>query len=182
MALRVGGLLSCGNPLSILRGGGVFFGFHKNKPSVNEFSVLASFYFICLNAKFIFFQDSCVKWNQYLPLMWCGGALQAVCLCPYSWCKCVLVRVWAHVHACMPPCSPLICSGPLAGNLSIEIRKKNSREECLWFEPARNLQWPSGCFDLSLPFYLTLSHIHTHKHQKKCTFLISWILRHIIVR
>lgn len=46
---------------------------------------------------------------------------------------CVLLLVWAHVCTCMPPCSPpLIWSGPLAGNLRIEIRKRNSAEECVW--------------------------------------------------
>lgn len=31
-------------------------------------------------------------------------------------------------------------------------------------EPARNLQWPSGCFDLSLSYSLT----HSQKYLKMC--------------
>ncbi len=82
----------------------------------------------------------------------------------------VFVLVWAHLCACMPPCTPLIWSDPLAGNLSIEIRKKNRREECLWLSQRgiyNGLQAALTSPSLSFSVYLSLAHTHIHIHKHK---------------
>lgn len=85
---------------------------------------------------------------------------------------CVFVLVWAHVRACMPPCARLIWSGPLAGNLSIEIRKKNSGEECLWLSQRgiyNGLQAALTSPSLSLALSLTHAHAQTHTNPSRRT-------------
>lgn len=114
--------------LSVFSTGGCFLQVSKNKLSGNDFSVLGCFYFICVT-------PNSASINTDIPdgtdtFHECTVASRMGHVCEAA--ACVFVLVWAHVCICMPPCTPLIWSGPLAGNLSIEIRKRNSREECLW--------------------------------------------------
>lgn len=115
----VGGL-SCGNPFSVLHRGDVFLGFQKHQLMIS----------VCC---WRFSRRFCA--TEFHPVQWLIWHLPSVCceefsclmdVCGRWW---MLLHVGAHVRACMPPCSPLRPSG----NLSIEIRKKNSREEFLWF-------------------------------------------------
>lgn len=93
------------------------------------------------------------------PAMWRVQSINRRCVSD----DVLYVCVRAHVRACMPPCAPVICLAPLAGNLSIEIRKKNTTEECLWLSQwgiYNGLQAALTCPCLSLAD----SFSHTHKH------------------
>lgn len=127
--------LSCGNPLSILHGGDVFSFRFKKKQKKTSFQVMTSicwprcyFYFYLCEARFIN-NKQVSEWESSVNAF----GKHHITLGAFLADACVLLLVWAHVCTCMPPCSPpLIRSGPLAGNLRKEIRKRNSAEECVW--------------------------------------------------
>lgn len=155
------GRLSCVNPFSILHRGVVFFGFQKNKLSGNDFSVGFFFFVLPKVLPHSVQRIRCKSSIKVLrhPAMWRVQSINRRCVSD----DVLYVCVRAHVRACMPPCAPVICLAPLAGNLSIEIRKKNTTEECLWLSQRgiyNGLQAALTCPCLSLAD----SFSHTHKH------------------
>lgn len=152
------------NPFSILHRGVVFFGFQKNKLSGNDFSVGFFFFVLPKVLPHSVQRIRCKSSIKVLrhPAMWRVQSINRRCVSD----DVLYVCARAHVRACMPPCAPVICLAPLAGNLSIEIRKKNTTEECLWLSQRgiyNGLQAALTCPCLSLAD----SFSHTHKNNRR---------------
>lgn len=115
---------SCGNPFSVLHRGDVFLGFQKHKLMISVCCWSFSRRFAQQN--FSSAQTHEADLTSSLRVLRWGVLLLGGCL----W---TVVDVAACLGTCACTCHPALLSGPLAGNLSIEIIKKNSREEFLWF-------------------------------------------------
>lgn len=156
--------------------GVVFVRFPKNMLSGNAFSVLQCLYFIyrTSNEAFSFFyiqawQPPICHVLLYYVMLFCSYSNVDVMSHQVHGCVCMWCCL-AHVYVCMPPWSPLIYPGPLAGNLSIEIRKKNTREECLWLSQwgiYNGLQAALTARSLFFSFSTNYSRpLHTYTHTK----------------
>lgn len=157
---------SCGNPLCMLHRGLFSLGFQKK---IQALWVMASVWrrvfisFLHLSGHFGSLSN--VHPSAHARLSPRAGACVSV---QTGW-------VRAHVSARMPLRSALVCSGPLAGNLSIEIRKKNSRQECLCLSQRgiyNGLQAALTSPSLSLSLVLSLS-LATHTSKQLFIFVTS---------